>query len=52
MLIVNANDAEVRTTREEHAAILRAVQSGDATLAALLAVRHVMRAAQHYLERF
>ncbi|MFM0198996.1 GntR family transcriptional regulator [Paraburkholderia fungorum] len=52
MLFVNANDAEVRTTWEEHAAILRAVQSGDATLSALLAERHVMRAAQHYLERF
>ncbi|MFL9909653.1 hypothetical protein [Paraburkholderia sp. RL17-337-BIB-A] len=51
-MFVNANDAEVRTTWVEHAAILRAVQSGDATLVALLAERHVTRTAQHYLERF
>jgi len=51
MLFVNASDEEVRVTWNEHAAILRAVQSGDATLAALLAERHVMRAAQHYLDR-
>ena len=51
MLFVNASDDEVRTTWNEHAAILRAVQSGDATLAALLAERHVTRAAQHYLDR-
>jgi DNA-binding GntR family transcriptional regulator len=51
MLFVNTNDAEVRTTWEEHAAILRAVQSGDATLSALLAERHVIRAAQHYLSK-
>ncbi|MGF6413305.1 GntR family transcriptional regulator [Paraburkholderia sp. MM5482-R1] len=49
MLFTNASDAEVRQTWDEHAAILRAVQSGDATLSALLAERHVMRAAQHYL---
>lgn len=52
MLFVNASDEEVRVTWDEHVAILRAVQSGDATLAALLAERHVARAAQHYLERF
>ncbi|REG45567.1 GntR family transcriptional regulator [Paraburkholderia sp. BL6669N2] len=52
ILFLNANDEEVRVTWHEHAAILRAVQSGDAALAALLAERHVTRAAQHYLERF
>lgn len=51
MLFVNAAEDEIRQTWEEHAAILRAVQSGDAALAALLAERHVIRAAQHYLDR-
>jgi DNA-binding GntR family transcriptional regulator len=51
MLFVNASDEEVRVTWDEHVAILRAVQSGDAALAALLAERHVTRAAQHYLDR-
>lgn len=51
MLFVNATDDEVRVTWEEHAAILRAVQSGDAAVAALLAERHVIRAAQPYLDR-
>jgi DNA-binding GntR family transcriptional regulator len=50
MLFVNATDEEVRQTWDEHAAILRAVQSGDAALAALLAERHVTRAAQYYLD--
>jgi DNA-binding GntR family transcriptional regulator len=50
-LFVSVSDDEVRTTWEEHAAILRAVKSGDATLAALLAERHVTRAAQFYLDR-
>ncbi|MFT4067363.1 GntR family transcriptional regulator [Paraburkholderia sp.] len=50
-LFINASDDETRQTWEEHAAILRAVQSGDATLSALLAERHVMRAAQHYLDK-
>ncbi|VVE31632.1 GntR family transcriptional regulator [Pandoraea soli] len=50
MLFVNAADEEVRITWEEHAAILRAVQSGDAAFAALLAERHVTRAAQYYLD--
>jgi DNA-binding GntR family transcriptional regulator len=50
MLFVNASDEEVRVTWEEHAAILRAVQSGDAAFAALLAERHVTRAAQYYLD--
>ncbi|SDE04560.1 GntR family transcriptional regulator [Paraburkholderia lycopersici] len=50
MLFVNATDEEVRLTWDEHAAILRAVQSGDASLAALLAERHVTRAAQYYLD--
>jgi DNA-binding GntR family transcriptional regulator len=49
-LFMNATEDEIRLTWEEHAAILRAVQSGDAALAALLAERHVMRAAQHYLD--
>jgi DNA-binding GntR family transcriptional regulator len=52
MLFVNATQDEIRTTWEEHAAILRAVQSGDAALAALLAERHVIRAAQHYLDQY
>ncbi|MBB2930330.1 GntR family transcriptional regulator [Paraburkholderia silvatlantica] len=51
MLFVNATQDEIRQTWEEHAAILRAVQSGDAALAALLAERHVIRAAQHYLDK-
>lgn len=51
MLFVNATEDEIRLTWEEHAAILRAVQAGDAALAALLAERHVIRAAQHYLDR-
>ena len=51
MLFVNATEDEIRVTWEEHAAILRAVQSGDAALAALLAERHVIRAAQHYLDK-
>ena len=51
MLFVNATEDEIRQTWEEHAAILRAVQSGDAALAALLAERHVIRAAQHYLDK-
>lgn len=50
MLFVNATEDETRLTWEEHAAILRAVQSGDAALAALLAERHVIRAARHYLD--
>ncbi|WP_321932095.1 GntR family transcriptional regulator [Paraburkholderia guartelaensis] len=50
-LFINSNDEEIRTTWDEHAAILRAVQAGDAALAALLAERHVMRAAQHYLNK-
>jgi DNA-binding GntR family transcriptional regulator len=50
-LFIDTSDDEVRQTWEEHAAILRAVQSGDAALAALLAERHVMRAAQFYLNR-
>lgn len=51
MLFVNSNDEEIRMTWEEHAAILRAVQSGDAALAAMLAERHVLRAAQLYLSK-
>ena len=51
LLFINVSDEEIRATWEEHAAILRAVQSGDATLAALLAERHVTRAAQHYLDK-
>lgn len=51
MLFVNATQDEIRQTWEEHAAVLRAVQSGDAALAALLAERHVIRAAQHYLDK-
>jgi DNA-binding GntR family transcriptional regulator len=51
MLFVNTNDEEIRITWAEHAAILRAVQSGDAALAAMLAERHVLRAAQHYLSK-
>jgi DNA-binding GntR family transcriptional regulator len=51
-LFLNATEDEIRLTWEEHAAILRAVQSGDAALAALLAERHVMRAAQYYLDTF
>jgi len=50
-LFVHTSDDEVKTTWEEHAAILRAVQAGDAALAALLAERHVMRAAQYYLHK-
>ena len=42
---------EIRRTWDEHSAILRAVQSGDGALAALLAERHVMRAAQYYLSK-
>jgi DNA-binding GntR family transcriptional regulator len=52
MLFVNATQDEIRMTWEEHAAILRAVQAGDAALAALLAERHVIRAARHYLDQF
>jgi DNA-binding GntR family transcriptional regulator len=51
VLFIKPSDEEVRLTWDEHAAILRAVQFGDATLSALLAERHVMRAAQHYLDR-
>jgi DNA-binding GntR family transcriptional regulator len=51
MLFVNTNDEEIRMTWAEHAAILRAVQSGDAAMAAMLAERHVLRAAQRYLSK-
>lgn len=50
-LFIETSEDEVRQSWEEHAAILRAVQSGDAALAALLAERHVMRAAQYYLNK-
>ncbi|HEY1609670.1 MAG TPA: GntR family transcriptional regulator [Paraburkholderia sp.] len=50
-LFIETSEDEVQQTWEEHAAILRAVQSGDAALAALLAERHVMRAAQYYLNK-
>lgn len=50
-LFVSTSDEEVRQTWDEHAAILRAVQSGDGALAAILAERHVMRAAHYYLNR-
>lgn len=51
MLFVNTNDEEIRMTWAEHATILRAVQSGDAALAAMLAERYVLRAAQQYLTK-
>jgi DNA-binding GntR family transcriptional regulator len=47
-LFVHVSDDEVRETWEEHAAILRAVQARDGALAALLAERHVVRAAQAF----
>ncbi|HDR9586409.1 GntR family transcriptional regulator [Burkholderia stabilis] len=50
-LFIHASDDEIRETWEEHAAILRAVQARDGALAALLAERHVMRAAQQYLNQ-
>ncbi|VVE75522.1 GntR family transcriptional regulator [Pandoraea anapnoica] len=50
IVFVKTDDEEVRVTWEEHAAILRAVQTGDAAFAALLAERHVTRAAQYYLD--
>lgn len=50
-LFLATTDEETRRTWDEHAAILRAVQSGDGALAAMLAERHVMRAAQYYLSK-
>jgi DNA-binding GntR family transcriptional regulator len=50
-LFLTTNAEEIRQTWDEHAGILRAVQSGDSALAAMLAERHVMRAAQYYLSK-
>lgn len=50
-LFLTSSEEEIRQTWDEHAAILRAVQSGDGALAAMLAERHVMRAAQYFLNK-
>ncbi|RMX05898.1 GntR family transcriptional regulator [Corticibacter populi] len=46
LIFANSSQFRIRENWEEHAAILRAVISGDAELAALLAARHVYNAAR------
>lgn len=50
-LFGTVTDEQVRITWEEHARILRAVQNGDAMMAAMLAERHVINAAKPCLDR-